>query len=100
WLDFELWRAWQDVQSVGFASSLDVPGAWVGGAWVGEPGRGGPPPHAGMAFGYASAAALHQHIQLLATPAGRATYPASAPFVAALGQLRTALRRSPALLEW
>ena len=95
WLDFELWRAWQDVHSVGLASSPGVPGAQVS-----EPGRAWPPPDASAVFGDDVAAALHQHIQRLATPAGRASYSASAPFVAALGQLRTVLRRSPALLEW
>jgi hypothetical protein len=95
WLSFELWRAWQDMQTVGFASSLGVPGAWVGSVWSGEP-----PPDTSVVFGDDVAAALHQHIRLVASRAGRAAYAASTPYVAALDQLRPMLRRCPGLLEW
>lgn len=94
-LDFELWRVWQDVLSVGFGSSLGIPGAQVG-----APEPGSPPPATRVVFGDDVAVALHEHLQRIASPEGRAAYTASASFVAALGQLRAVLRRSPALLAW
>jgi hypothetical protein len=94
-LDFELWRVWQDVLSVGFAPWLDV--RW---ARRGEPALPSPPPDPGALSGDDFAAALHQHLQLIASNAGRAGYLTSAPFAAVRDQLRAAIRQCPALLGW
>jgi hypothetical protein len=91
--DFELWRVWQDVLSVGFAPWLDV--RW---AQASDPELPARQPDAGAVSGDDLAAALHQHLQLVSSNAGRAAYLASAPFAAARGQLRAAIRRCPALL--